>query len=150
VLQGQGDIGAALNEFRKYSEAMENVAAGDRANAVWQREAADAHRLIGAALFKQNQFEEALTEFRKYHAAMTKLAAGDPANVDVQLLAIGACGQLALVDVALGERGDPNEASQVVQQGRAILTALEKLGPLPPQSVEIRKMLERALPRAPP
>ena len=153
VLQGQGDIGAALNEFRKYSEAMENVAAGDRANAVWQREAADAHRLIGAALFKQNQFEEALTEFRKYHAAMTKLAAGDPANVDVQLLAIGACGQLALVNVALGERGDPNEASQVVQQGRAILTALEKLGPLPPQSVEIRKMLEgleRALPRAPP
>jgi tetratricopeptide (TPR) repeat protein len=153
VLQGQGDIGAALDEFRKYSEAMENVAAGDPANAVWQREAADAHRLIGGALFKQNQFEEALTEFRKYYTAMTKLAAGDPANAEVQLLAVGACAQLALVDVALGERGDPNEASQVVQQGRAIFTGLEKRGPLPPQSVEIRKMLEgveQALPRPAP
>jgi tetratricopeptide (TPR) repeat protein len=151
VLQGQDNIAAALNEFRKYAEAMENVAAGDRANAVWQREAADAHRLIGDALFKQNQFEEALTEFRKYYAAMTKLAAGDPANAEVQLLAVGACAQLALVDVALGERGDPNEASQVVQQGRAIFTGLEKRGPLPPQAVEIRKMLEGfepALPRS--
>jgi tetratricopeptide (TPR) repeat protein len=152
VLQGQDHIGAALDEFRKYSEAMENVAAGDPANAVWQREAADAHRLIGGALFKQNQFEEALTEFRKYYAAMTKLAAGDPANVEVQVLAVAACAQLALIDVTLSERGDPNEASQVVQQGLAILTGLEKRGPLPPQSVEIRKMLqglEQALPKAP-
>jgi len=153
VLQGQDHIGAALDEFRKYSKAMENVAAGDPANAVWQREAADAHRLIGGALFKQNQFEEALTEFRKYYAAMTKLAAGDPANAEVQVLAVAACAQLALIDVTLSERGDPNEASQVVQQGLAILTGLEKRGQLPPQSVEIRKMLqglEQALPKAPP
>jgi tetratricopeptide (TPR) repeat protein len=153
VLQAQDHIGAALDEFRKYSEAMENVAAGDPANAVWQREAADAHRLIGGALFKQNQFEQALTEFRKYYAAMTKLAAGDPANADVQNLAVAACGQLALFDVTLGERGDPNEASQVVQQGLAILTGLEKRGPLPLQSVELRKMLEgleAILPKASP
>ncbi len=82
---------------------------------------------------------------------MTKFAADDPANADVQNLAVGACGQLALVDVMLRERGDPNEASQVVQQGLGILAGLEKGGPLPPQAVEIRKMLEGlepALPRS--
>jgi tetratricopeptide (TPR) repeat protein len=150
VLQGQNDIAAALDEFRKYSQAMENIAASDPANAVWQRQAADGHRLIADALFKQNQFETALTEFRKYYAAISKLAADDPANMDVQLLVVAACAQLGFVDVILRVRGDPNEASQVVQQGLAILTGLEKRGPLPPQSVELRKMLEelkRALPR---
>jgi TonB family protein len=152
VLQGQDDIAAALDEFRKYAQAMEKIAASDPSNAVWQRQAADGHRLIADALFKQNQFEKALTEFRKYYAAMTQLAAGDPANADVQVLVAAACAQLALVDVTLQERGDPNEASQVVQQGLAILAGLEKRGPLPHQSVELRKMLEgveRTLPQIP-
>jgi tetratricopeptide (TPR) repeat protein len=153
VLQGQDHIAAALDEFRKYSEAMEKVAASDPANAVWQREAADAHQLIAEALVKQKQFEKALSEFRKYYSAMTKLAAGDPANAEVQVLAAAACAQVAVVDMMLKERGDPKEASQIVQQGLALLTGLEKRGAPPPQSVEIRRKLEwlkQALPKAPP
>jgi eukaryotic-like serine/threonine-protein kinase len=153
VLQGQDHIAAALDEFRSYSEVMEKVAASDAANAVWQREAADAHQLIAEALVKQKQFEKALSEFRKYYSAMTKLAADDPTNADMQVLAAAACAQVAVVDMMLKDRGDPKEASQIVQQGLALLTGLEKRGAPLPQSVEIRKKLEwleRALSKAPP
>jgi hypothetical protein len=80
---------------------------------------------------------------------MTKLAADDPTNADMQVLAAAACAQVAVVDMMLKDRGDPKEAFQIVQEGLALLTGLEKRGAPPPQSVEIRKKLEwleRALP----
>jgi hypothetical protein len=53
--------------------------------------------------------------------------------------------QLALANVPLNET---REASQVVQQGLAILAELEKSGPLPPSRMEtlkVLKQLEQAL-----
>ena len=142
VFQAQDDIAAALDQFRNYSEAMKNVVASDPSNAIWQREVADAHQLIAGALVKQKQFENALSEFRKYYAAVTRLATEDPTNADLQVVAAGACGQVAAVDMMLKDKGDHNEASHLVQQGLRILTEFDKRGALPPQSVEIRKNLE--------
>ena len=149
VLQAQDQTAAALDEFRKYSQGMENVAAGDPANAVWQREAADARQPIAALLVKQKQFEGARSEFRKYCAAITKLAADDPTDGAVQVMAAAGCAQVAGVNMMLGDRGDYNEAVQIVKQGLNFLAGVEKRGTPPRQSVEIRKKLEwpeRALP----
>ena len=57
------------------------------------------------------------------------------------------CAQLALANVTLNEKG---EASQVMQQGLAILAELEKGGPLSRSGMETLKVLEQleqALPR---
>jgi len=139
----------ALDEFRKYSVGMDTVAAIDPANAVWQREAAQAHCFIGNALFAQNEFEEARDEFRRCHAAMTRFAQDDPTNTETQIMAAGVCAQLAVANVLLKDKGDINEVSQAVQQGLAILADVEKAGALPPAGLETLKLLEkleRALP----
>jgi len=151
TLLGQGQTAGALDEFRNYSQAMDTITAIDPANAAWQQEADEAHCVIGFALFKQNQFEEARTEYRKCHAALTKLALGYPNDPDVHV--VTACTQLALVNMALKEKGDLNEASQAVQQGLAVLADLEKRGLLPSGAIETRKTLEklqRALPKPTP
>jgi tetratricopeptide (TPR) repeat protein len=147
TLQGKGEVANALDEFRKYSAGMDTVAGIDPANAVWQREAAEAHCFIAATLFAQNDLEEARSEYRKCHASMTKFALGDPTNAEMQVLAASVCAQLALANVALNEKG---EASEVVQQGIAILADLEKRGSLPPSGIETLKLLdelEQALPK---
>jgi len=151
TLLGQGQSAGALDEFRKYSQVMDTIAAIDPANVAWQREADEAHCIIGFALFKQNQFEEARTEYRKCHTALTKLALDHPSDPDIQV--VSACTQLALVNMAMKEKGDANEASQAVQQGLAMLADLQKRGSLPPGVVETRKTLEklqRALPKPTP
>ena len=147
-LQGQEQNAKALDEFRNYSRVTDTIAAIDPTNAVWQREADEAHCVIGFALFKQNQLEAARTEFRKCHTALTKLAAEHSGDKGVQV--VTACIQLALVNMALKEKGNTNEASQAVQQGLAILADLEKSELLPPGAIETRKTLEklqRALPK---
>ena len=141
TLQGQGQNGAALDEFRKYSQVMDTIAAIDPGIVSWQREADEAHCVIGFALFKQNEFEQARSEYRHCHAALTKLALDHPTDPDVRV--VTACTQLALVNMALKEKGDPNEASQVVQQGLAVLADLEKRDLLPPEALETRKSLEK-------
>ena len=149
TLLGQGQTAGALDEFHKYSQVMDTIAAIDPANVVWQREADEAHCIIGFALFKQNQLEESRTEYRKCHAGLTKLS--HPADPNVQV--VSACTQLALVNMALKEKGDAKEASQAVQQGLAMLADLQKRGSLPPGAVETRKTLEklqRALPKPTP
>jgi tetratricopeptide (TPR) repeat protein len=151
TLLGQGQIAGGLVEFRNYSQVMDTIVAIDPANAAWQQEADEAHCVIGFALFKQNQFEQARSEYRKCHAALTKLALDHPADPDVQV--VTACTQLALVNMALKEKGDVNEASQAVQQGLAILDDLQRRGSLPSGAVETRKTLEklqRALPKPTP
>ena len=151
TLLGQGQTAGALDEFRKYSQVMDTIAAIDPANVAWQREADEAHCVIGFTLFKQNQFEDARDEFRKCHGNLTKLALDHPTDPDVQV--VSACTQLALVNMALKEKGDANEASQAVQQGLAILADLQKRGSLPPGAIETSKTLEklqRALPKPTP
>ena len=77
---------------------------------------------------------------------MTRFAQDDPTNAEIQVTTASVCAQLALANVALNEGG---EASEVVQQGLAILAELEKGGPLPPAGLETLKLLEeleRALP----
>jgi hypothetical protein len=84
---------------------------------------------------------------------MTKLAADDPANAAVQVMAAGACAQVALANMMLKDGGDYDEAAHMAQQGLALLAGVEKRGTPPPQSVEIRKKLEwlkRSLPNAAP
>jgi len=139
TLQGQGQIAIALDEFRKYSADMDVVAAIDPANTVWQREAAQAHCFIAATLFARNKFEEARGEYRKCHAATTGFARSDPNNADLQVMAASACAQLALINVALNEKG---EASEVVHQGLDILAELEKGRPLPSAGIETLKLLK--------
>jgi len=139
TLQGQGQTAIALDEFRKYSVGMDTVAAIDPANAVWQREAAEAHCFIAVTLFAQKELEEARNEFRRCHSAMTRFAQDDPTNAEMQVTAASVCAQLALANVALNEGG---EASEVVQQGLAILAELEKGGPLPPSGVATLKLLQ--------
>lgn len=114
---------------------------------MWQREAAEAHCFIAVTLFAQKELEEARDEFRRCHAAITRFAQDDPTNPEMQVTAASVCAQLALANVALNEGG---EASEVVQQGLAILGELEKRGPLPSAGTETLKLLEKleqALPR---
>ena len=141
TLQGQGQSAGALDEFRNYSQVMDTIATIDPSNAVWQRDADEAHCVIGFALFKQNEFEKARSEFRKCHAGLTNSALGHPTHPDVQ--AVTSCIQLALVNMALKEKGDSNEAAQAVRQGLATLADLEKRDSLPPGATETRKTLEK-------
>ena len=125
---------------------MDTVAAIDSANAVWQREAAEAHCFIAATLFAQKELEQARSEYRKCHAATTRFALSDPSNAEVQIIAASVCAQLALADIALNEKG---EASEVVHQGLDILAGFEKGGRLPAAGIEtlnLLKELERAFP----
>jgi hypothetical protein len=56
VLRADGRFFFALVRFRIYAETIEKLARQDPANAVWQKDASDAHFLMGSIYLLQQRF----------------------------------------------------------------------------------------------
>jgi tetratricopeptide (TPR) repeat protein len=84
VLQSQGNLSGALEEFRKTLAIAERMAAQDPDNAGWQSDLATSYVWVGIVLESQGNLAGALEEFRKDLAIVERLAAQDPDNAGWQ------------------------------------------------------------------
>ena len=80
----QGDLTAALENYRADMAIAERLAASDPSNAGWQRELSISHNKIGDVLMSQGDLTAALENYRAAMAIAERLAASDPGNAEWQ------------------------------------------------------------------
>ena len=84
MLQAQGQLGAALAEYRDYQRILQALAARDPDNNGWQRDLAVSHNNVGSVLQDQGQTQTALREYEAALRIAQRLVALDPTNAQWQ------------------------------------------------------------------
>ena len=80
VLQAQGDLVAALREYRTSVMIAGRASAADPANSAWQRDLGIAHEHLGEVLQALGDLPGALKEFEGKRAIVARLAEAEPGN----------------------------------------------------------------------
>ena len=80
VLQAQGDLVAALREYRTSVMIAGRASAADPANSAWQRDLGVAHEHLGEVLQALGDLPGALKEFEGKRAIAARLAETEPGN----------------------------------------------------------------------
>jgi tetratricopeptide (TPR) repeat protein len=82
ILEIQGDLLAALEQFGKFQEISERLTDNDPDNVLWQSDLSFSHDRIGGILEKQGDLSTALVQFGKGLAICERMAAKDPDDVE--------------------------------------------------------------------
>jgi tetratricopeptide (TPR) repeat protein len=80
VLSGQGDLAAALTEYRAYIGISQRLADKDPDNAERQRGLSISHNKVGDVLSDKGDLTAALVEYRASLDIRQRLAEKDPSN----------------------------------------------------------------------
>lgn len=83
-LMAQGDLEAALRQYRAGMEVTTRLTSSQPDNVLWQRNLAVSHELIGRALEEQRELPEALRHYQAALAIARRVAATDPTDTDYQ------------------------------------------------------------------
>jgi tetratricopeptide (TPR) repeat protein len=123
VLDAQGDLSAALSNYKLSLAIADQIAGADPANPAWQSFRANSSQLIGYVLMEQNDLSSALDAFTTSHAIMSKLAAAHPDREDWQrALAVS---YMTIGDV-FAKQGNPTSAVANYREFLAISDRLVK------------------------
>ena len=141
VLDAQGDHAGALQNYRAALAINQKLAKQDLSNTAWQREVALGHLRVGDLLTGQGDVPGALRTYRESLAISERLARQDPSNADWQLETCALLGRVAQTILAM-PKPDRAEAQRLIDEGLAIIAALEKKNPLSPAQKEYRTWLE--------
>ena len=80
MLRDQGDLAAALVEYRAGLDIIQRLAAEDPGNAQWQRDLSIGHQSIGDVLRGEGDLAAAFSEYRVALDIIQHLAEKDPGN----------------------------------------------------------------------
>jgi tetratricopeptide (TPR) repeat protein len=123
LLDKKGDREGALANFRKGLAIAKALTLRDRDNVQWQWDLAASHDRIGDALIAQGKLEEALVSYRRGLEIAEALAKRDPGHAGWQRdLAVSyhKIGSLEAI-------GNPGEARELLEKGRAIIDRLAQI-----------------------
>ena len=110
----------SLASFRKGLEIARSLTLRDAGNVQWQWDLSASHDRIGDILIAQGKLEEAIASYRRSMRIAEALARRDPGNAGWQRdLAVSyhKIGSLEAI-------GDPGEARELLEKGRAIIARL--------------------------
>ena len=120
ILDKKGDRKAALESFRKGLAIAKALTLRDADNLQWQWDLSVSHDRIGDLLIAEGRLEEALQSYRRGMQIAEALAKRDPGNAGWQRdLAVSyhKIGSLEAI-------GNPGEARELLEKGRAIIARL--------------------------
>jgi tetratricopeptide (TPR) repeat protein len=80
ALERQGQLGRALDQYRRQMDICDAEVRRDPDSAHWRRELSVAHNFVGRVLQAQGKLPEALAEYQAYQGIMQDLTARDPDN----------------------------------------------------------------------
>jgi tetratricopeptide (TPR) repeat protein len=81
ALERQGQLGQALDQYRRQMDICHAEVRRDPDSAYWRRDLSVAHNWVGGVLQAQGKLQEALAEYQGYKSIMRELTARDPDNV---------------------------------------------------------------------
>jgi tetratricopeptide (TPR) repeat protein len=120
ILDQKGDRDEALESFRRGLAIAEALTSRDGDNVQWQWDLSVSHDRIGDILIAQGKLEEALQSYRRGMTIAEALAKRDPGHAGWQRdLAVSyhKIGSLEAI-------GNPGEARELLEKGRAIIARL--------------------------
>jgi tetratricopeptide (TPR) repeat protein len=120
ILDKKGERGEALASFRKGLAIARSLTLSDLDNVHWQWDLSASHDRVGDVLIAQGKLEEALQSYRRGMEIAEALAKRDPGHPGWQRdLAVSyhKIGSLEAI-------GNPGEARELLEKGRAIIARL--------------------------
>jgi tetratricopeptide (TPR) repeat protein len=141
ALMVQRDFRGALQNYRDGVAIAQKLAKQDPFNADWQRDLSASYLRVGDALSAQGDLSGALQSYRDALAINEKLTKQEPSNAGWQLETCALLGRVAQTILAM-PKPDRAEAQRLIDQGLAIMAALDKKHPLSSSQKETRTWLE--------
>jgi tetratricopeptide (TPR) repeat protein len=124
VLRDQGDLTAALTEYRAELDITQRLAEKDPGNAQWQQDLSVSHEKVGNVLLDQGDRAGALTEYRAELDITQRLAEKDPANAVWQR---GLLVSYTKIGLAADQRNDFPAALDAFEKAEKIALHLKEI-----------------------